>query len=156
MTDLPQGYSFATLEAHLGLAYGPSRPVVVDQARIAEFAEATGDHQWIHIDVERARRESPYGATIAHGFLTLSLVAEAMEHVGIAPPDASAVVNYGVEKVRFLSPVIAGSTLTARFVLKAVEPRGDDRKLLHVTGEVTAEGAKKPALIGEFLVLIVA
>ncbi len=149
-------YRFATLEAHLGRVYGPSRPVVVDQTRIAEFAEATGDHQWIHVDVERARRESPYGATIAHGFLTLSLVAEAMEHVGIAPPDASAVINYGVEKVRFLSPVIAGATLSARFTLTAVEPRGAGRKLLNIAGEVAAEGAGKPALIGTFLVLVIA
>ena len=147
-------YSFHTLENYIGHDFGLCAPVVVDQDRINRFADTTNDHQWIHVDIERARKESPTGTTIAHGFLTLSLVAGAIDSSGILPPDAKAVFNYGMEKVRFLAPVPAGSTGRARFVLKAVEPKGPGQKLLTVSGSMEIEGQEKPALVGEFMAFV--
>lgn len=152
---IPDGYSFATLEEHIGHEYDLSDPILIDQDRINTFADATNDHQWIHVDVERAKTQSPFGTTIAHGFLTLSLVAGTMGSVGIAPADAKAVFNYGVENVRFLAPVPAGATVRTRFSLKSVEPKGEGRKIIRVSGIVEIEGSEKPALLGEFLALIV-
>jgi acyl dehydratase len=152
----PDGYGFATMQDHVGHDFGVSQPVVVDQARIDQFADATLDHQWVHVDVERARRESPFGGPIAHGFLTLSLIAGMIGSCGVLPEDAGAFFNYGVENVRFLSPVPAGATIRARFVLKGVELKAEGRKLVRVVGTVEIDGAPKPALVGEFLALVAA
>ena len=103
------GYSMATLAEFTGREIGMSGWHVVDQRRIDEFADCTGDRQWIHVDVERAERESPYGGTIAHGYLTLSLAASLSIEAGVIPPDAAAALNYGLDKVRFVAPVKAGS-----------------------------------------------
>ena len=92
--------------------------------RIDEFADCTGDRQWIHVDVERARRESPYGGTIAHGYLTLSLAASLSIEAGVIPSDAAAALNYGLDKVRFIAPVKAGARVRNRVVLVAVEDKG--------------------------------
>ena len=152
----PDNYSFATLESHAGHDFGLSDEIVVTQERINQFAEATDDHQWIHVDVERARTESPFGGTVAHGFLTLSLVAGAIGSSGVVPDDAKAVFNYGIENVRFLAPVPAGATVRARFVLKSVEDKGEGRKLLNIAGTVEIDGSDKPALVGDFLALVMA
>ncbi len=93
-----EGYSMATLDAFVGKELGVSEWEEIDQARIDAFAQCTGDHQWIHVDVDRARRESPFGGTIAHGYLTLSLVASQLADMGVVPHDASAAVNYGLER----------------------------------------------------------
>jgi len=151
---LPDGYSFATLEQHVGHDFGTSAPIEVTQARIDQFAEATGDHQWIHVDVPRARAHSPFGTTIAHGFLTLSLVASAIEELAIVPADASAVFNYGVENLRFLAPVPAGARVRVHCLLDSVEVRDAGRKLLRISGRVDVEGGEKPALVGGFLALV--
>ncbi len=151
----PENYRFETLEAHLGHDFGGTAFIPVTQARIDAFADATGDHQWIHVDVERARKHSPFGGTIAHGFLTLSLVAGAMEQAAVVPGDARAVFNYGVENLRFLAPVHAGASVRAHFTLKAVTPRGAGRKLLRLGGTVEIKGADKPALVGDFLALVI-
>ncbi len=150
----PDDYRFANLERHVGHDFGVSAPIRLPQARIDQFAEATGDHQWIHVDVARARAQSPFGGPVAHGFLTLALVASAMDELGIVPDDATAAFNYGVEKVRFLAPVLAGSQIRVRCVLQAVEARGEARMLLRITGKVEIENSEKPALIGEFLALV--
>lgn len=121
----------------------------VTQQRIDGFAEATGDHQWIHVDVARACRESPFGAPIAHGFLTLSLLSKFLnESVDFGPSRMG--VNYGLNRVRFTDPVPVGSRIRARFSLARVEdlPGG-----VQLVWEVTVEreGAAKPCLVAEWL-----
>jgi acyl dehydratase len=127
---------------------GVSEWMVVSQERISRFADATGDHQWLHVDPERAAQESPYGATIAHGFLTLSLVSTLL--AGTMPHDGKMAVNYGLNKVRFLRPVIAGSRIRARFEPVKVEEKPDSQK---VTWKVTVEGEDaKPCCVAEWIV----
>jgi acyl dehydratase len=123
----------------------------VRQDRINLFADATGDHQWIHVDVERAETESPYGTTIAHGFLTLSLLSQLMsETVKIKLPIRMG-INYGLNKVRFPSAVPAGSKIRARAVLQAIEEITGGRQLVwDIT--IEREGANKPCCVAEWLV----
>jgi acyl dehydratase len=121
----------------------------VTQQRIDEFAQATGDFQWIHVDVERARKESVYGTTIAHGFLTLSLLScflvESIEMRGVKMG-----VNYGLNRVRFTGPVPSGSRVRAHFVLGVVE---DIKDGVQMTWNVSVEreGEEKPVLVAEWL-----
>jgi acyl dehydratase len=107
-------YSMATAAQFAGRELGASEWVALDQDRIDAFAACTGDRQWIHVDIERARRESPFGAPIAHGYLTLSLVAAMITELGVIPPDAATGLNYGLDKVRFITAVKAGSRVRAR------------------------------------------
>lgn len=151
-----EGYSMATLDAFVGKELGVSEWVEIDQARIDAFAHCTGDHQWIHVDVDRAQRESPFGGTIAHGYLTLSLVASQMIDLGAVPHDASAAVNYGLEKARFLTPVKAGARVRNRLSLIAADRKGDGRVLVRMENAVEIEGERKPALVAESLALLVA
>lgn len=123
----------------------------VTQGLIDLFADATGDHQWIHVDVERAKTESPYGTTIAHGFLTLSLLSQLMsETVKIKLPVRMG-VNYGLNKVRFPSAVLAGSKVRARAVLQSLEEIEEGQQL---TWKITVEreGGNKPCCVAEWLV----
>ena len=125
--------------------------VEVSQERIDAFADATGDHQWIHIDVERARRESPFKTTIAHGFLTLSLLSQLAGESVKVKGEFKMGINYGLNRVRFVSPVAAGSRLHGRFTLQAVEEvAGGVQLTWAITVEV--EGAAKPSLVAEWLV----
>jgi acyl dehydratase len=149
-------YRMATLDAFVGREIGVSGWVAVDQRRIDEFADCTGDRQWIHVDVERARRESPFGGTIAHGYLTLSLVGPLCMEAGAIPADAKAALNYGLDKVRFMAPVKAGARVRNRVVLLLVEPRGGGRTLLKLQNTLEIEGEPKPALVAESLALLVA
>jgi len=151
----PAGYSTATLGDFVGHDFGASAPVTVGQDRIDGFAEVTGDHQWIHVDVARARAESPFGGPVAHGFLTLSLLAAAVTDAGVVPADAKGVINYGLDKIRFLAPVPAGAAVTCGFRLAGVEDKGGGRRLLRLEAEARVEGADKPAIVGEILALIV-
>jgi acyl dehydratase len=123
----------------------------VTQDRINLFADATGDHQWIHVDVERAKAESPYRATIAHGFLTLSLLPQLMsETVKIKLPIVMG-VNYGLNKVRFMSAVLAGSKIRTRAVLKSLdEVEGGQQLVWNIT--VERDGGDKPCCVAEWLV----
>ena len=98
--------SIEEIREKVGQEVGVSGWILVDQARIDAFAACTGDRQWIHVDVQRARRESPYGTTIAHGYLTLSLAASLCLDAGAIPDDAAAALNYGLGKVRFMSPML--------------------------------------------------
>ncbi len=147
--------SVSTLPDWIGQELGVSKWVEVDQRRIDEFAHCTGDHQWIHVDVERARKESPFGAPVAHGYLTLALLAATGMDIGIVPEDAVAAFNYGLDKVRFLSPVKAGARVRTRVKLLEVTDQGGGRWLVKMSNTVEIEGEAKPALIAETLAVIV-
>jgi acyl dehydratase len=129
--------------------------VVVDQARIGQFADCTGDHQWIHVDVARATREGPFGGPIAHGYLTLSLVAAMLMEVGVIPSDASTGLNYGLDKVRFLAPVKAGARVRARVTLISAQPQDGGRVLLKLDCKLEIEGETKPAVMAEVLCMLI-
>jgi acyl dehydratase len=132
---------------HVGRELGPSEWMTVDQAMIDKFADATGDHQWIHVDVERAKREMPGGTTIAHGYLTLSLVPRLAATL-MRVTKRSRGVNYGSNKVRFISPVPAGARIRLRQRIANVEQiQGGVRVTSEMTVEV--EGQAKPALVAE-------
>jgi acyl dehydratase len=148
-------YSLANAAQFAGRELGASEWVTLDQDRIDAFAACTGDRQWIHVDVERARRESPFGAPIAHGYLTLSLVAAMITELGVIPPGATTGLNYGLDKVRFITPVKAGSRVRARAKLRAAEPQGNARVLLRLDCMLDIEGEAKPALVAELLCLLI-
>ena len=124
--------------------------LMVTQDRIDAFADATGDHQWIHVDTDRARAETPFGATIAHGFLTLSLLSALMRDA-VTINGACMTLNYGLNRVRFVSPVSSGSRVRARIVLGATEDMGDS---VQATWSVTIEreGGDRPAVVAEWIV----
>jgi len=141
----------AELLQHVGRELGPSDWMTVDQAIIDKFAEATGDHQWIHVDVERAKKEMPGGKTIAHGYLTLALVPR-MAQTLVKVTGRKRGLNYGSNKVRFTNTVPAGSRIRLRsFKLKSVEPM--DGNGYRVTSEATVEveGQERPALVAEII-----
>ncbi|MFD1554851.1 MaoC family dehydratase [Paraburkholderia silviterrae] len=151
-----ENYRVDTLGDFVGRELGVSDWVVVDQARIDAFAACTGDRQWIHVDVERANRESPFGGTIAHGYLSLSLLASLAIEIGIVPKDASAGLNYGLDKVRFMTPVKAGARVRSRVTLASVENKGGGRILINTTNTLEIEGEDKPALIAQTLAMLIA
>ncbi len=139
------------MKAYVGHNLGVSDWVTVDQVMIDKFADATGDHQWIHVDVERAKREMPGGNTIAHGFLTLSLLA-GMAHQIYDIRQRSRGINYGSNKVRFTAPVPAGSRVRLSQTLKNVEDiDGGVRMTFDSTMEI--DGSARPALVAETLSL---
>jgi|SRR5882672_1495035 len=138
----------AGLKDWVGKEVAVSDWVEVSQERIDAFAAATGDDQWIHVDPERARRDSPYGTTVAHGFLTLSLLPYLIREIEIR--DVRMGINYGLNRVRFTGAVPAGSRVRARFRLDAAEPiEGGVQSLWTVT--VECEGHPKPALVAEWI-----
>jgi acyl dehydratase len=149
-------FRMSTLEAFVGQELGVSGWQLVDQARIDGFAECTGDRQWIHVDVERARRESPFGVTIAHGYLTLSLAAALSMEVGVIPPDAASGLNYGLDRVRFMTPVKAGSRVRNRVTLLGVEDKAEGCKLVRLQNTIEIEGESKPALVAQSLAMLIA
>lgn len=139
----------ADLGGLVGRDVATSGWLVVTQDRINAFADATGDHQWIHVDAERARAETPFGATIAHGFLTLSLLSALMrDAVTVNGPVMT--LNYGLNRVRFVSPVPSGSRIRARVALAGIDDKGDS---IQATWSVTIErdGADKPAVVAEWI-----
>jgi acyl dehydratase len=139
----------ADMKAHIGQSVGTSEWVLVDQATINAFADATGDHQWIHLDVERAKTEMPGGKTIAHGYLTLSLLPRLGDST-YRIRNMSRAINYGTNKLRFTSPVPSGSRVRLHQVLKGVEDvKGGVRMTFDCTVEL--EGSDKPALVAEAL-----
>ena len=148
-------YSMVTVPLFAGRELGTSDWVTVDQPRIDQFAACTGDRQWIHVDVERARREGPFGGPIAHGYLTLSLVAAMLIEIGIIPQDAAAGLNYGLDKVRFLTPVKAGARVRTRVVLISAQPQEGKRLLLKLDCRLEIEGEAKPAVIAETLCMLI-
>ena len=141
----------ADMKAYIGKSIGSSEWVLVDQPMINAFADATGDHQWIHVDVERAKREMPGGTTIAHGYLTLSLLPRLADSV-YRIRKTSRGINYGSDKVRFTAPVPAGSRVRLHQVLTGVDDiKGGVR--MTFTSTVELEGSEKPALVATALVL---
>ena len=148
-------FTIAEMGEHIGQELGVSDWVTIDQSRIDTFACCTGDHQWIHVDVERAKRESPYGGPVAHGYLTLSMVAPLSMQIGILPKDAAAGLNYGVDKARFLAPVPAGARVRLRVVLVGLEPKDGGKAIMKTQNTLEVEGSEKPALIAETLAFLI-
>ena len=145
----------AALNAKISKEFGPwSEPIHVTQEKINLFADVTGDHQWIHVDVERCKKESPFGGPVAHGFLTLSLLPAFKSSEDWTIGGFRNVVNYGANKLRFISPVPAGAKVYARSRLVSVEPRPMGTMMTRET-EVQVVGQQKPAIIYEGLTLYV-
>ena len=147
--------TMSNLKDRVGDELGVSGWMLVDEKRINAFAECTGDRQWIHVDAERAKRESPFGGPIAHGYLTLSLIGSLSLEVGVVPSDAAAGFNYGLDKVRFLAPVPAGGRVRLRVVLESVEDRNGGQLLVKTKNVIEVENSDKPALIAEALALLI-
>ena len=138
------------LRAQLGRESIITEWVLVSQERIDQFAQATGDFQWIHVDVARAAKESPFGGTIAHGFLTLSLLGKFYDD-DIILPFCDVGINYGLNKVRFTNPVLAGSRVRGRFILSKLDDLDDGIQMTWtVTFEI--EGIDRPACVAEHVV----
>jgi acyl dehydratase len=144
--------TLAELEGAAGLELEPSDWVTIEQRAIEQFADATGDHQWIHVDPERAAR-GPFGTTVAHGYLSLSLLPGLLGTM-LSVTDARMGINYGIEKVRFTAPVPSGSRVRLKGTITSAERRGEG-VLYHVAAEVEIEGSEKPALVGEVVYLVV-
>jgi acyl dehydratase len=134
----------------IGQELGVGRWKEIDQARIDAFADVTEDQQWIHVDTDRAKAESPYGATIAHGFLTISLIPK-MSKDTYRVDNAKMGVNYGLNKVRFLAPVTAGSRIRVRSELAAADKVNDNTVNLTVRHTLELEGSDKPAAVVELI-----
>ena len=142
------------LADHIGKPLGSSSWITLDQQRINEFAHCTLDNQWIHVDVERAAKESPFGGTVAHGYLTLALLAPTAMEVVMGRVTVSSALNYGLEKVRFLAPVRAGKRVRNQIRIMAVEDKGGGRVLVTAENTFEIEGEAKPALIATTLALL--
>ena len=142
------------LTDYVGTKFEPSDWVTLDQERINNFADCTGDHQFIHIDEEKAA-QTPFGGTIAHGFLTLSMLPKLSEGSGIVPENVMMGINYGSDKVRFLTPVRAGKRVRSHSELLDVQQKDDNRFLFKTMVTIEIEGEDNPALIAETLTMFV-
>ena len=149
-------YRIKTLGQFVGKELGVSDWLTVDQDRINRFADCSGDHQWIHVDEQRAKQESPFGTTIAHGFLCLSMIIPTQYDIGVYPADARQLVNYGLDKVRFVAPVKAGARVRNRVELVSAETKANGNVLVQTKNSLEIEGEDKPALIAEHLTMVIA
>ena len=158
MTDIShdEPLTVATLHRLVDRTFAPSEWITVDQERINAFAACTGDHQFIHVDPERVARETPFPGTLAHGFLLLSLAAGHRQRDFPRVEDVALVLNYGLDRLRFTSPVVAGSRVRYRSRVLAAEPRAPGRVLLKQEAVMEVEGQDKPAVIAELLALYIA
>ena len=138
----------------IGTKFEPGAWITVDQARINTFADCTEDHQFIHVD-EKAAKDTPFGGTIAHGFLSLSLLSKMAEGNGIIPENIVMGLNYGFDKVRFLAPVRSGKRIRANAEITDVTRKDDNRFLIKQTISVEIEGEATPALVAEWLTMVV-
>ena len=145
--------SLDEIKAKIGTSLGASPWIEVDQKAIDTFADVTGDHQFIHVD-PAAAAQTPFGGTIAHGFLTLSLLSQMAAHVMLVPDTTRMAVNYGFEKVRFIAPVRSGKRVRGHFTLASAEEKrpGQWQFVHHVTVEI--EGEDKPALTADWIGLV--
>lgn len=152
MTDKP--FLIATAEDFVGRELAVSDWMPLDQARVNMFAEATRHTHWMHTDPERAARESPYGGSLAHGFLMLSLISHFIDACDLRPADSAYALNYGVDKVRFLAPVVVGDGVRVRDRIKllSAEPRKDGL-LARTAHEIEVDGLDRPAVYAEYLAL---
>jgi acyl dehydratase len=139
--------------AAVGSELGVSDWQEIDQKRINAFADATGDHQWIHIDAERAKTESPYGTTIAHGFLTLSMIP-ALTKDNYRVENAKMAINYGLNKVRFIAAVPSGGRIRARSELVDATKVDDSTVNMTVKNTIELDGSDKPAAVAETIVRV--
>jgi len=149
ISDIRIFRDIAELESAVGTHVADSPWITVTQEMIDAFAEVTGDRQWIHVDVERAERESPFGVPIAHGFLTLSLLSTMIQR-SLRVDNLAMSVNYGFERVRFVSPVRVGSEIRASLTVGDVK-RTDDGAQVTWNVEVHVRGAERPALVAAWL-----
>jgi len=140
-----------SLKDHVGQHIATTDWMPVTQQRIQQFAETTGDHQWIHVDPERARRESPFKTTIAHGFLTLSLLPQMMPQVLEIKSGVRMGINYGLNRLRFVSPVLAGMRIRAQFTLQSIKELPECIEAAYVV-TVEGEGVEKPCCVAEWVV----
>jgi acyl dehydratase len=145
--------SLKEIKACVGREVGLSEWIEIDQARIDDFADATEDHQFIHVNPTLAR-QTPFGGTIAHGFLSLSLLSRMAAEATLVPTGLKMAVNYGFDRVRFLAPVKSGTRVRGRFVLDSVEEKAAGQILMRHTVTVEIEGEDKPALTAEWLGLM--
>jgi acyl dehydratase len=152
---MPEKYRPIQLAELIGHELGASSWITLDQQRIDEFAHCTLDDQWIHTDPERAAKESPFGGTVAHGYLTLALIAPTTMEVMMGRVAVSSALNYGLEKVRFLAPVRAGKRVRNHIKLIGVEDKGGGRVLVTAENSFEIEGEAKPALIATTLAMLV-
>lgn len=142
------------LQAKIGQEMGVSDWVEIPQNRIDQFAEATEDHQFIHVDVDKAKAFTPFGGTIAHGFLTLSLLSRFAETGLPQIPGSKMGMNYGLNKVRFLTPVPCGAKVRGTFTLTSAQEKNPGQLLLSYGISAEIEGGAKPAMVAEWLMLI--
>jgi acyl dehydratase len=147
-------YNRETIHQFIGQELGVSGWVLVDQDRINRFAECTGDFQWIHVDEHRARHETPFGSTIAHGYLTLSLLPLMMKEISLAPEGAKALLNYGSDKIRFIAPVRSGTRIRNHAVLLEVHEKSRGRLLLKVRHTIEVENQPGPAMVADTLTMV--
>lgn len=145
---------FSGILARVGSEIGKSRWLKIDQARIDAFAECTDDRQWIHVDPRRAA-EGPYGKTVAHGLLIVSLIPHLSENVSLVPEGAVATLNYGINRVRFITPVPVASEIRDTIFLEAAQDRGDGHILLTHRHTIEVRGQVKPACVVEMLRMFV-
>jgi acyl dehydratase len=150
------GYRLGTIAEFVGRPLGVTAWVVIEQKRIDQFADCTDDHQWIHVDAERATRESAFGSTVAHGYLTLALLARFTYEVGLIPADAGQAFNYGLDRVRFMTPVRAGARVRDCVTLLAAQAKGPGRVLIKAQHTIEVEGEDRPAMVAEALAMLVA
>ena len=143
------------IKSRIGDEVGMSNWITVDQQRIDGFADATEDRQFIHSD-PAAAAQTPFGGTIAHGFLSLSLLSRMGAEAMLVPEGLRMAINYGLDRVRFLAPVRAGKRVRGRFVLDSIEEKAGSQYLLRHTVTVEIEGEAKPALTAQWLALLVA
>jgi acyl dehydratase len=138
----------------IGTKFEPGEWLLINQDRINTFADCTDDHQFIHVD-EAAAKNTPFGGTIAHGFLTLSLLSKLVEGHGIIPENVVMGLNYGFDKVRFLAPVRSGKRVRANVEVADVTRKDDNRFLIKQAISVEIEGEQTPALVAEWLTMVV-
>ena len=146
--------SFTDRVGQIGSLIGISPWMAIDQKRIDAFAEVTEDHQFIHVDPEAASK-GPFGKTIAHGFLSLSLLSRMAETTIPLPGNVGVGINYGFDRVRFLAPVQSGTRVRARFTLESVTPKPGGRLLIRYGVDVEIENEGKPALSADWLTMLV-
>jgi acyl dehydratase len=153
---MPEKLTLSAYEALQGEIIGRSHIITVDQKMIDGFCDVTGDYQFIHSDPKRAKEDTPYGGSIAHGFLTLSLITQMYKDNVPQLEGHELIINYGLEKIRFLAPVPSGSDIRGVFTLKSLTKRREGQYLAENNVEVTIQGKDTPAMVGTWLTLLVA
>jgi acyl dehydratase len=145
--------SLGELQGRVGTEIGVSGWLSIDQARIDAFADTTEDRQFIHVDPEAAA-QTPFGGTVAHGFLSLSMLSRMAAEAMLIPDNVKMAVNYGLDRVRFIAPVKSGQRIRGRFVLDAIEEKAPGQLMLRHSVTVEIEGVDKPALTAQWLGLL--